>query len=143
MKALRLTEGKLSLREMPIPDDPSEALVRVVASGICNTDLEIVRGYAGFSGTIGHEFVGVVENTAGRPELRASVSSARSTPDAASAVVPRRRPRHCSRRTVLASSDVTAVHAEFLCCRSGTDEVPDGSATTRPFCGNRLRAATE
>ena len=32
-------------------------------SGICNTDLEIARGYAGFKGTIGHEFVGVVEES--------------------------------------------------------------------------------
>lgn len=46
---------------MPIPDVQGEALVRVLKSGICNTDLEIARGYAGFEGTIGHEFVGVVE----------------------------------------------------------------------------------
>ncbi len=35
--------------------------MRVLKSGICNTDLEIVKGYANFQGTIGHEFVGVVE----------------------------------------------------------------------------------
>ena len=38
--------------------------MRVLLSGICNTDLEIARGYAGFKGTIGHEFVGVVEEAA-------------------------------------------------------------------------------
>ena len=36
--------------------------MRVILSGICNTDLEIARGYAGFRGTIGHEFVGVIES---------------------------------------------------------------------------------
>lgn len=40
---------------------PEEVLVRVTKAGICNTDLEIVRGYLGFSGVPGHEFVGVVE----------------------------------------------------------------------------------
>lgn len=40
---------------------PAEALVRVRVAGICNTDLEIIRGYMGFQGVLGHEFVGVVE----------------------------------------------------------------------------------
>ena len=44
----------------PAPQ-PGEALIRISLAGICNTDLEIVRGYAGFSGVLGHEFVGVVE----------------------------------------------------------------------------------
>lgn len=38
-----------------------DALVRVQLAGICNTDLELVRGYMGFRGILGHEFVGVVE----------------------------------------------------------------------------------
>ena len=38
-----------------------EALIRVTYAGICNTDLEIMRGYKGFHGILGHEFVGVVE----------------------------------------------------------------------------------
>ncbi|MCP4715021.1 MAG: alcohol dehydrogenase catalytic domain-containing protein [Deltaproteobacteria bacterium] len=39
---------------------PGEALVRVLLAGICNTDLEIIKGYMGFQGVPGHEFVGVV-----------------------------------------------------------------------------------
>ncbi len=69
MKALRFTNGNLSLSEVTRPDNKTEALIRVVKSGICNTDLEIVRGYAGFEGTIGHEFVGVVERADDRPEI--------------------------------------------------------------------------
>lgn len=38
-----------------------EALIRILVAGICNTDLEIVRGYMGFHGVLGHEFVGLVE----------------------------------------------------------------------------------
>lgn len=39
-----------------------EVLVRVIAAGVCSTDLEIIRGYMDFSGVLGHEFVGVVED---------------------------------------------------------------------------------
>ncbi|HWS84368.1 MAG TPA: alcohol dehydrogenase catalytic domain-containing protein [Ktedonobacteraceae bacterium] len=42
-----------------------EALIRVMQVGICNTDLEITRGYMGFQGVLGHEFVGVVEEIYG------------------------------------------------------------------------------
>jgi threonine dehydrogenase-like Zn-dependent dehydrogenase len=40
-----------------------ESLIRVLHAGICNTDLEIVRGYMGYTGILGHEFVGVVEES--------------------------------------------------------------------------------
>lgn len=43
----------------PVPG-PGEALIRVRLAGICNTDLEITRGYLGFQGVLGHEFVGEV-----------------------------------------------------------------------------------
>lgn len=49
--------------DLPVPrhgDD--EALIRVTCAGICNTDLEITKGYMGFIGIPGHEFVGVVED---------------------------------------------------------------------------------
>lgn len=39
---------------------PNEALIRPHLAGICNTDLEITRGYMGFRGVLGHEFVGTV-----------------------------------------------------------------------------------
>lgn len=39
-----------------------EALIRVVLAGICNTDYEITKGYMGYSGVLGHEFVGIVED---------------------------------------------------------------------------------
>ena len=62
MKALRYENQKLSIAEVPVPPAEGEALVRVILSGICNTDLEIARGYAGFEGTIGHEFLGMIES---------------------------------------------------------------------------------
>lgn len=61
MKAL-VFDKTLGLRELPKPAPlPGEALVRVRLAGICATDLEIVKGYMGFKGVLGHEFTGVVE----------------------------------------------------------------------------------
>src|SRR5438094_10171206 len=62
MKALRYENGKLAVADVSKPLVEGEALVRVTLSGVCNTDLEIARGYAGFQGTLGHEFVGIIES---------------------------------------------------------------------------------
>ena len=77
MKALRFTDQQLALEDIPTPGNVNEALVRVVRSGICNTDIEIVRGYAGFEGTIGHEFVGVVESATTGLKSSVNASSAK------------------------------------------------------------------
>lgn len=66
MQALTLRDGCLAYQaDWPAPTPgPDEALIRVTLAGICSTDLEMVKGYvAGFSGVLGHEFVGVVEST--------------------------------------------------------------------------------
>ncbi len=46
--------------QMPEPQE-NEALIRVLMAGICATDIEVAKGYKGFKGVPGHEFVGVVE----------------------------------------------------------------------------------
>lgn len=55
-------DGALGYTEdYPMPERRTgEALVRVLAAGICRTDLEIVKGYMDFEGVLGHEFVGIV-----------------------------------------------------------------------------------
>ena len=57
------TDGHLVLQNNYPRPEPThgEALIRVSLAGICNTDLEIARGYMDFHGILGHEFVGVVE----------------------------------------------------------------------------------
>src|SRR5215203_5880899 len=69
MKALRIDDRRVHLADVQLPNMNGECLVRVLKSGICNTDLEIARGYAGFNGTIGHEFVGIVDASEDAPEL--------------------------------------------------------------------------
>ena len=60
MQALWLENHQLDLREMPEPSRPGEALIRIRKTGICSTDLELVKGYYPFTGILGHEFVGEV-----------------------------------------------------------------------------------
>lgn len=52
--------GVAADRPTPMPSE-DQCLIRVTRAGICNTDLELVKGYMGFRGVLGHEFVGVVE----------------------------------------------------------------------------------
>ncbi len=62
MKAIVFDENlKLDKNyEKPVPKK-GEALIKVSLAGICNTDFEITKGYMGYKGILGHEFVGVVE----------------------------------------------------------------------------------
>lgn len=115
MKALRLENGKLNVAEIEKPFSETEALVRVLKSGICNTDLEIARGYAGFSGTLGHEFVGVVEQAKDAKhligkrvvgEINAGCGVCEKCLFGDS--------RHCPARTVLGIINRDGAHAEFL-----------------------------
>lgn len=62
MKALQWDGSELRVNDVPRPQrSGDECLLRVLTAGVCNTDLEILRGYHDFHGTLGHEFVGVVE----------------------------------------------------------------------------------
>jgi threonine dehydrogenase-like Zn-dependent dehydrogenase len=63
MRALTLEDKAVRVADVPVPECASDsALVRVQVAGICNTDLELVKGYMGFQGVLGHEFTGVIED---------------------------------------------------------------------------------
>jgi len=115
MKALRFTNLKLSSANVPRPEPGDEALVRVTLSGICNTDLEIVRGYAGFEGTIGHEFVGIVEEAPDAPELvgKRVVGEINAGCGECETCLAGD-PRHCPKRSVLGIVGRDGAHAEYL-----------------------------
>lgn len=115
MRALRVEDGELALAELPIPEPRGEALVAVRASGICNTDLEIARGYASFRGTIGHELVGVVEDPGGGPLARgARVVGEINAGCGACERCARGDPRHCATRTVLGIVGRDGAHADYV-----------------------------
>jgi len=143
MLALRYEDGALRVAEVAAPAREDEALVRVTLSGICNTDLEIARGYAGFEGTLGHEFVGVVERAPGRGELEGrrvvgeiNAGCGRCELCAAGD------PRHCPRRTVLGIVGRDGAHAEFLRLPAANLlPVPDGVPDERAVFAEPLAAA--
>lgn len=115
MLALRCESGRVAVAEVEKPCDEREALVRVTLSGICNTDVEIARGYAGFAGTLGHEFVGVVESAPGAPELVGErVVGEINAGCGRCALCLKGDARHCARRTVLGIVGRDGAHAEFL-----------------------------
>lgn len=144
MKALRYEDREVRVAEVARPAGDGEAVVRVVLAGVCNTDLEIARGYAGFEGTLGHEFVGVVE----------------SAPEGAEHLVGRRvvgeinagcgrcelcvagDARHCPRRTVLGIVGRDGAMAEFLRLPVvNLLEVPDEVTDVRAVFTEPLAAA--
>lgn len=114
MHALRVEKKKLALKEVAKPENGDEALVRVHLSGICNTDLEIARGYAGFKGTIGHEFVGVVEASPGDKLLGQRVVGEINAGCGTCKLCAAGDSRHCPNRTVLGIVGRDGAHAEFL-----------------------------
>ncbi|HYG82163.1 MAG TPA: alcohol dehydrogenase catalytic domain-containing protein [Pyrinomonadaceae bacterium] len=143
MKALRFENGRLGLAEVAEPARAGEALVRVSVAGVCNTDLEIARGYAGFEGTLGHEFVGVVERAPGASELegRRVVGEINAgcgrcqwcrAGDA----------RHCPERTVLGIHGRDGAFAEYLQLpASNLLPVPDEVTDERAVFTEPLAAA--
>jgi threonine dehydrogenase-like Zn-dependent dehydrogenase len=136
MLALRYEGGQLGMAEVPKPEGADEAVVRVTLSGICNTDLEIVRGYAGFEGTIGHEFVGVVESSPDEALVGRRVVGEINAGCGLCALCAKGDARHCPNRTVLGIHGRDGAHAEFLRLPAVNllpvpDEVPDERAV---FC---------
>src|SRR6266480_291219 len=125
MRALVYANHSLSFE--PQYPDPAlvegEALIRVLQAGICNTDLEIIQGYMGFRGVLGHEFVGVVEeilDTSGIPSASpligkrvvGEINAACHRPDCFSCQ--HNMPTHCPNRTTLGIVNRDGAFAEYL-----------------------------
>lgn len=114
MKALRF-DGELKVvRDAELPRREGEALVQVVCAGICNTDLEIVEGYAGFRGTLGHEFVGRVVQSSDDSFLGRRVVGEINVGCGKCALCLKGDPRHCADRSVLGIKDRDGAFAEYL-----------------------------
>ncbi|MBI4558304.1 MAG: alcohol dehydrogenase catalytic domain-containing protein [Candidatus Hydrogenedentes bacterium] len=116
MRALILDDqGRLRLDDAPVPKpEPGEALIRVFTAGICNTDLELVKGYMGFRGIPGHEFVGVVEQC-GNEHLRGKrVVGEINCVCHQCHYCELEIPHHCTRRSVLGILKRNGAFAEYV-----------------------------
>jgi 2-desacetyl-2-hydroxyethyl bacteriochlorophyllide A dehydrogenase len=146
MKALWLEDRELSLRDVPMPDtsDESEALVRVRLSGICGTDLELVRGYYPYTGVIGHEFVGDVVTAPDPAWVGARVVGEINAVCGACETCRCGRPTHCESRTVLGIAGRNGVHAEYTALPlANLHRVPDSVTDEAAVFVEPLAAAVE
>ena len=127
MKALWLENNKIDLRDVPLPQKPNEALIKIRKAGICSTDLELVKGYYPYTGILGHEFVGEVISLTPSPYPKGHTSPEgigelkvgdRVVGDINAACNQceqclNGRPTHCERRTVLGIVNRDGTFAEF------------------------------
>jgi threonine dehydrogenase-like Zn-dependent dehydrogenase len=128
----------LSLPEPP----PGEALVRVLKAGICNTDLELLRGYYPFTGIPGHEFVGVVDSPGDWQGRRVcgEINVACGTCSQCRAG----RPTHCERRSTLGLISRNGAFAEYLMLPfRNLQAVPDSVSDDEAVFTEPLAAAVE
>jgi len=136
------TRATLALRPDPVPG-PDAALVRVSLAGVCRTDLELCRGYLGFRGVLGHEFVGrVVE---GPPEwcgqrVVGEINFACGRCDACGQNLE----RHCPSRRVMGIDGADGAIAEFVAVPiANLHRVPDSVSDERAVFVEPLAAAFE
>jgi alcohol dehydrogenase len=145
MRSVHIEDGAVSLRTVPRPRRPEGySLIRLLAAGICNTDLELKAGYYGFCGRPGHEFVGeVVESDqAGLIGKRVvgEINLACGHCDWCS----RGLRRHCPERTVLGIVRHPGAFADYLTLPdSNLHVVPGSVATERAVFVEPVAAACE
>jgi alcohol dehydrogenase len=156
MQASLVSAGKLKLTSKRMPKlRAGWALVRVRLAGICNTDIEILRGYHDFRGTPGHEFVGEVAELRGASQQRArwlgrrvvgeiNVSCSAYGYRPVCAFCRRGLKTHCARRTVLGIVGHDGAFAEYLTLPlENLHAVPDSVSDEQAVFVEPLAAACE
>jgi len=145
MLAVHLEDGKVTTRDVPVPRRPEGyALLRLLMAGICNTDLELQRGYYGFSGTPGHEFVAEVVAADTPALIGRRVAGEINLACACCDWCRKGLGRHCPRRTVLGIVNHPGAFAEFLTLpERNLHAIPDGLPTEHAVFAEPLAAACE
>ena len=145
MKGLWLENQHLELRnDIPIPAIASdEALVRVLRAGICNTDLELLRGYYPYQGVLGHEFVGIVEQGPANLLNQRVVGEINATCGNCHYCLTGQA-THCENRTVLGIVNRNGAFAEYLALPvKNLYPVPDSVSTDAATFTEPIAAALE
>ncbi|MFL6216109.1 MAG: alcohol dehydrogenase catalytic domain-containing protein [Blastocatellia bacterium] len=142
MRALRFNGSLRFVTDAPVVRREGEALVQVLRAGICNTDLEIVKGYAGFRGTLGHEFVGRVVESPNQALTGRRVVGEINAGCGACELCRAGDPRHCAQRTVLGIHSRDGAFADFLSLPPrNLIEVPDSISDEEAVFVEPLAAA--
>ena len=118
MQALIFDQTLQVLLDYPSPRlEPGEALIALRLAGICNTDLEITRGYMDYRGVLGHEFVGTVEAVGSSHDsgwVGRRVVGDINAACGVCATCRANRPSHCPNRTTLGIAGLDGVFADKL-----------------------------
>lgn len=133
MRALVLTPDGPLVREQNLHVRPGEAVIRTAVGGVCATDLELVKGYMGFEGVLGHEWVGVVEEAPAQEWIGRRVVGDINAACGTCPTCRAGRPTHCPNRTVLGIQGRDGAFAERLSLPVGNlhvvpEDVPDEAA---------------
>jgi threonine dehydrogenase-like Zn-dependent dehydrogenase len=145
MLAVRLENGIVKVRERPRPRRPEGfALIRLLEAGICNTDLELQRGYYNFGGTPGHEFVGEVVQADSSDLVGQRVVGEINLACGKCEWCAKGLGRHCPRRTVLGIVKHPGAFRELLTLpERNLHRVPRGISTEQAVFVEPLAAACE
>jgi len=113
MRALVLDGDAVALQAERLTPTPAEGevLVRVVRAGVCDTDLQLIGGYLGFGGVLGHEFVGVAEE--GPFATRRVVGEINCNCQRCSTCLAGR-PTHCPHRTTIGIAGHDGAFADYV-----------------------------
>jgi len=123
---------------------PGESLVRVKLAALCNTDLEIIRGYKKFQGILGHEFVGEVEESGNSALVGKRVGGDINIGCGACLLCKRGLKNHCPHRRVPGIQDKDGTFAEYITLpEQNLYPVPDRVADEEAVLAEPLAAALE
>ena len=145
MLSVHLQNGLVEIRNRPKSRrKPGHALIRLLCAGICNTDLELQRGYYGFAGTPGHEFVGEVVDADSSALVGRRVVGEINLECGRCEWCRRGLGRHCPKRTVLGIVKHPGVFSEFFTLpERNLHVVPDSISNERAVFAEPLAAACE
>ena len=144
MKALWLENNQISLRDIPQPSKPNEALIKIRKAGICSTDLELVKGYYPYTGVLGHEFVGEVVDAPEKSWIGQRVVGEINAVCGKCEACLNGRPTHCENRTVLGIANRDGVFAEYTTLPiENLYRVPDSVSDEMAVFTEPLAAALE
>ncbi len=145
MRAIVFDKNLSFVADYPAPvPGPGEALVRVSVAGVCATDLEITRGYMGFTGVLGHEFAGVVESAPDSSLAGHRVVAEINNPCGSCPVCKRGMPRHCPERTVTGILGRDGAFADLITVpESNLHVIPDSVTDEEAVFTEPLAAAFE
>jgi threonine dehydrogenase-like Zn-dependent dehydrogenase len=144
MKAIHF-DKELRCIDLPVPSaNGREALIRLLKAGICNTDLEITRGYFGFQGVLGHEFVGTVEASSNSSLVGKRVVGEINAACGHCEYCLKQLQRHCPHRSVLGILKRDGAFREFLTLpEENLRVVPDSISDEEAVFTEPIAAACE